>query len=508
MDTLRDKLTALTPEQRALLERKLRQRSALGPTEAAIPRRTRTGPAQMSYSQQQLWFLDQLRPGSSVYNAAFACRLTGELHAATLERAFDRIVERHTVLRSTAALIDGVPRQTVLPQWGSVLTIRDLSGLPESAREAALPQLIDELARRPFDLSRDVLLRALLVQLTDRESVLCHVSHHSAWDYRSRVILYDEIAELYDAERLGRPANLAPLTIQYADFAEWQHDQLQGATFDRLASFWKEQLLGAPRSIELPTDHRRPALQGSQGTKLAYALSPELLRQVRDSARQARVTPYMTLLAAFCVLLWCYTEQTDLCIGSPIAGRNQEETKSIIGFFINTLVMRIRWEGRSTYRELLERTRRVTLDALDHQEMPFDRVVELIRPPRDLSRNPLFQVNFRVATEAPAQLKLVGLEIAPLPTLDTATSKFDLACEVSAFEGGAGYWEFSTELFEESTVRQMGADFQAIIAEVLSKPETPLAELTSVAEIIRRRTSAASRTRLRTGPIARRGSPA
>jgi hypothetical protein len=473
---LKARLGQLTPEQRAALQQRLARKGA--PAVAArIPRRRRAGPAPLSFCQQRLWFLDQLSPGTSTYNVPYAVEIAGGLDVPALVKSLDEIVRRHEVLRTVFASVSGTPVQVVLPKWPAILRTADLRSLPEAGRDAEAVRLLAEEGARPFRLSRDPMLRCLLVRLADERYQFLHVTHHVAWDYRSRVILYDKLAQLYEGFATGHPATLPVLPIQYADFAVWQRQRLQGAEMERLAGYWKHQLADAPASLDLPTDRPRPSVQSLAGAKYFFDLPAVLAEAAQALSRQEGVTPYMTLLAAFKAFLYLLTGQEAISVGSPVAGRDQPETEPLIGFFINTLVHHTKLSGDLTFRQLLARVREVTLGSFTHQEMPFEKLVEVVRPPRDLGRNPLFQVNFRHASAAPPILRLAGLAVEPLQLVDTLTSKFDLALELNTTLGGRSYCEYSTDLFTEATAARLVGEFEAVLRGALARPDLPLAAL-------------------------------
>jgi Condensation domain len=469
-----DRLERLSPGQWALLQQRLAGKGPPAARESSIPRRAGAGPCPVSSCQQRLWFLDQLSPGTSTYNVPYAMRLEGDPNIAALARALESVVERHEALRTVFACVAGTPVQVVLRKWAPVLRVVDLRERPGDDKVAEARRLLEDEARWPFNLARDPMLRSLLVQLSDRECHFLHVTHHIAWDYRSRVILYAELARGYEAFAAGRSMSRPDPPIQYADFAVWQRRRLRGERLERLTAYWQGQLAGVPARLELPTDRPRPPIQSQLGAKYFFDFPPRLVEAAKALSRQEGATIYMTLLAAFYVFLYRLTDQDDICVGSPIAGRDQVETEDLIGFFINTLVLRGRISGDLTFREWIKRVREVTLEAYAHQELPFEKLVEIARPPRDLSRNPLFQVNFRVAAAAPPTLELRGLTVAPLDLIDTATSKFDLAFELSTLPGARSYCEYSTDLFTESTAKRFSAGLLETIEAILSRPEVQL----------------------------------
>jgi Condensation domain len=482
MSGIKERIASLSPEKRAQLEKRLlEQRKAAG---AAKPIRARKegDPSPLSFAQQRLWFLDQLTPGTATYNVAYALRIEGPLEVSALEQALHAIIGRHEVVRTKLVPIRGNPVPVVAKSWSSSLRLVDLRDLPEGAREAEAQRLVIEEAGKPFNFARDLMLRCVLVRLAEEEHVFLHVSHHIAWDLRSKVIFYQELGALYAAIRRGEAPALPELSIQYADYALWQRTLLEGEALEKLAAYWKQQLGGQPDTIELPIDKPRPPAQSLRGKKLALSLPAPLLEACRALARQSGATLFMTLFAAFDVFLYALTGAEDISVGSPVAGRNQVEVEALVGFFINTLVLRVRLAGSGgaaapSFREIIGRARETLLSAIAHQEMPFDKLVELLRPPRDLGRMPLFQVNFRVQGAAAPPLELAGAKVTPLELLDTATSKFDLALELPATDGDRGYWEYSTDLFEEATIARFSAELTDLLAALVAAPDAPFAGL-------------------------------
>jgi hypothetical protein len=481
---LSQRLEALSPAQRALLRQRLAAKGgpAGGPT---IRRRTPADPRVLSFSQQRLWFLDQLTPGTATYNVPFCCRIEGDLDAGALARAAEAVVRRHEVLRTVFLPLKGRPVPALPKAWRLPFRAEDLRGRP--GREAEAEALLRREAARPFDLARDVMLRCLLLRVEEREHVFLHTSHHIAWDLRSKELFYQELSKLYEAEVSGRPATLAELPVQYADYALWQRTWLRGEALARLEDYWKRQLGGAPPHLDLPTDRPRPAVQSLRGAKLPVRVPAGLLEAVRALSLRSGVTPFMTLLAAFKTFLYCRTGQADLCVGSPVLGRQHVETEGLIGFFINTVVLRTQVSPRLTLRELAGRTKQTTLGAVEHQALPFEKVVEVLRPPREAGRMPLFQVNFRLQGPPPAPVRAAGLVFGPPTFIDSGNSKFDLALELPFTPESRGFWEYSTDLFDEATVVQMADDFARLLADVVARPDTPLEEVPAVRDLLGRR---------------------
>jgi hypothetical protein len=474
------KIQQLSPEKRILLQQRLRQ-AGKPDSDTVIPRRTAKDPRFLSFGQQQLWLVDQLSPGASAYNVPYPVRIRGALNVEALHRGLNAVVGRHEVLRTFFVNFKGQPMPVVAKQWSVELREVDLTSMPVDTQNSELARLLKEDAGRPFDLARDLKLRTTLYRLDAEHYVLLHVSHHISWDLRSKVIFYEELAPLYSAFCEGKSCELPELPIQYADFALWQRRHLQGEVLDELVNYWKQQLVGAPPKLELPADHPRPPVQGLRGAKFPMVLSEQLLEQAKKVSRESAVTLYMLLLSVLKVFLLCYTSEEDLSVGSPFAGR-RKETDAIIGMFINTLVLRTRISRDLTFREVMGRVRETTLGAIAHQDLPFEKIVEAVRPPRDLSRNALFQVNFRVQNSAPAALQLAGLQTESLDLVDNDSAKFDLALELPSSPQSRGYFEYNTDLFERDTIARMADDFYALLPALMAEPDVKLRDV----EIVRR----------------------
>ncbi|MFP2913383.1 condensation domain-containing protein, partial [Pyxidicoccus sp. 3LFB2] len=358
------------------------------------PRGDRNSPPPLSFAQQRLWFLDQLQPGSASYNMSAAVRLTGPLDVKALERSFEALVLRHESLRTTFRTEGGVPVQVMAAKpvlaWREV----DLSTLPVSEREAEARRHVSREALRPFDLEAGPLFRPTLLKLSSEDHVLSLVLHHIVSDGWSTGVLVREVGALYDAFSRGQLSPLPELPVQYADYAVWQRGWLRDEVLDAQLGWWKQQLAGAPPHVELPTDFPRPAVLSNRATNLPVRLPRELSAALKALAQREGATPFMLLLAAFQLLLSRYSGQEDVVVGSPIAGRRHAETEGLIGFFVNTLVLRARPEASLSFLEMLRQVRETTLGAYEHQDVPFEKLVEELRPVRDLGRSPLFQALF------------------------------------------------------------------------------------------------------------------
>ena len=357
-----------------------------------IARAVRAGQLPLSFAQERLWFIDQLEPDTAAYNIPHAVRLTGSLQVTALEQSVNELVRRHEVLRTSFVDAAGQPAQQIAPQLVVELPLVDLRSLPESERRVTAERLMREQARRPFDLRHAPLLRVCLLQLSEQQHQFLFTMHHIASDGWSTGVLVREVGTLYPAYVSGGPSPLAELAIQYADFALWQRERLQGEVLDAELSYWRQQLADAPEVLDLPADHARPRLESFRGAAQSFVLSESVSRGLRELSQQSGTTLFMTLLAAFKTLLYRYTGQTDIVVGTPVANRNRVEIEPLIGFFVNTLVLRTQLNGDLSFRELLQQEKEVVLGAQAHQELPFERLVQELAPERSLSHAPLFQV--------------------------------------------------------------------------------------------------------------------
>ncbi|RKI73405.1 amino acid adenylation domain-containing protein, partial [Corallococcus sp. AB049A] len=432
------------------------------------------GPHPLSFAQQRLWFIDQLDPGSALYNMPAALRLTGAVDVPALQQAFDALVERHEALRTTFETVDGEPRQHVHPAPTGVLPVVDLTDLPEDAREAEAVRLASEDALTPFHLDVGPLARLTLLKLGAQEHVLLLCLHHAIGDGWSMGILVREVTALYEAFRQGQPSPLAPLPVQYPDFAVWQRGWFQGEALDAQLAWWKQQLAGAPQALTLPTDKPRPPQRSASGAAFPVRLSPALSEAVEALAQAEGATPFMVLLAAFQTLLYRYSGQDDLLVGTSIAGRRHAETEGLIGFFVNTLVLRARFDGQPSFRRLLAQVRATTLGAYEHQDLPFERLVEAVQSTRDLSRTPLIQALFVLQNVPDAEVRLPELTLRPVE-VDLPTTKFDLDLSLGRTERGfEGVLSYATDLFEPATARRLSEHFLQLLEGAVAKPDAAL----------------------------------
>nr|WP_042178681.1 non-ribosomal peptide synthetase [Kibdelosporangium sp. MJ126-NF4]CEL13334.1 Siderophore biosynthesis non-ribosomal peptide synthetase modules [Kibdelosporangium sp. MJ126-NF4]CTQ99025.1 Siderophore biosynthesis non-ribosomal peptide synthetase modules [Kibdelosporangium sp. MJ126-NF4] len=432
---------------------------------------TRSETAPLSFAQQRLWFLDQLQPGGDEYVIPVALRLRGELDPAALEAALGGLVARHETLRTCFREVDGQPVQVVTASSAPSVERVDLTDVPR----ARATEVVAAAARRPFDLSRPPLLRALLARLAPDEHVLLLTVHHIAADEWSFRIVAREVAELYKAHSTGQ-SPLPDLPVRYADFAVWQRQWLRGEALDQQLKFWRE-ALGGVEPLALPTDHSRPAVRSGRGANHQFSLPAELAAKLVELSRSEGATVFMTLLAAFQVLLGRYSGQDDFAVGTPIANRSQTETEDLVGFFVNTLALRSDLSGDPRFLELLRRVREHALDAYAHQDLPFERLVEEFRPERDLSRTPLFQVMFILANATAEQWQLPGVEAEPFP-LTASSAKFDLTMTVHVSGTALDIdLTYSTDLFDAATIDRMARHFQALLTGIAADPRTRLSQL-------------------------------
>jgi amino acid adenylation domain-containing protein len=443
---------------------------------APIERVSRAEPLPLSFAQQRLWFLDRLAPGSPLYNIPVAVELAGRLDRPALEAAFGEVVRRHEALRTTFRETAGGPVQEIAESIDFALPLVEVHSPQEEHRLSA------EEARRPFDLQRGPLLRAVLLRSSPERHVLLLTLHHIVSDGWSMGVLVRELGALYAAFLAGRPSPLPELAVQYADFAAWQRRHLSGELLEAELAWWRGQLAGMPTALDLPADHPRPAVRSLRGASHAFAIPEEGLAALAGLSRRQGATLFMTLLAGLSVLLHRSTGEEDLGVGTPIAGRTRTETEPLIGLFVNTLVLRIGLSGDPELAELLGRIRETTLSAYAHQEVPFERLVEEVAPERDLSRTPLVQVMLVLQNAPLGPLKLPGLALA-VSERTTETAKLDLACTLTETDRGlAGTIEYSRDLFEAPAIERMAGHLTRLLAGAAADPRRRLSELPLLSE--------------------------
>ena len=481
--TLRTELADRKAEIIAFLHRVQDAGHPIFPPIRLVPRK---GDPPLSLAQRRLRLPDQLELNAPDYNIPVAVRLAGPLCVTALEESINGVIQRHETLRTTFASVNGQTVQIIAPALAlpplvfgprdQRLPTVDLRELPETKREAEARRLATEEARQSFDLARGPLLRTTLLQMGTGEYVLLLTMHHIISDDWSIGILVRELAALYHAFSTGKPSPLPDLPIQYADFAVWQREWQQSRVSDAQLAYWKERLGDAPAVLELPTDHSRLPTQAFRGRRQSLVLPSALTGALEALSQQEGCTLFMTLLAAFKLLLHQYTGQTDIVVGTPITSRNRSETEGLIGFFVNTLVLRTDLSGNPTFRELLARVREVTLGAYSHRDLPFERLVEELRPAQDLSRAPLLRIFFNMLNFVPGEIDLRGLKIEPLSALVVGSpaigAKFDLTLY------GIEHKEYlqldifyNATLFEKTTIVWLLRHFQTLLEDFVTNPD-------------------------------------
>ncbi len=474
-----DRRSSLSAAKLALLRDRLQgvTRAAAGPESelGELNRREEGTAAPLSSAQQRMWFFHELQPASAVYNVPFAVRVKGALNATALTAAIQGILLRHEILRTRIDRSQGVPVQVVGDAPPDAVTEVDLRADP--ARETALQAMLVEECRRPFDLCRDPMLRATLIRLADDEHVLVVVMHHIASDLWSWGIFLRELQTLYRNLLGDAGPELPALPLQYADYARWERDTPASRTTAAQLAYWKQKLAGASPVIDLPADHPRPAEMSFRGALARHALPGALVDELKQLSRREDATLFMTLLAAFKVLIFRLTQQTDIIVGVPTAGRNQPQTEGLIGLFVNTLAVRNDLAGEPEFRSFLHDVKTATLEALSHQELPFDKVIEELRPLRVPGYLPLVQVMFTLQAAVTDGMQLPGLTVTPL-AVDPGTARFDLTLVAEQQTAGVDLvLEYSTDLFEAPTIRRMLGQFQALLEGIVADPRQRLSHL-------------------------------
>ena len=434
----------------------------------------------LSFSQRRLWFLQKLDPNFTAYNIPAIFRIEGDLNISALEKAFREIINRHEVLRTRVVEIDGQPLQQIISPLMVTLPVIDLGHLPEDQAAAEVQQFSADDAHQPYNLQEAPLMRAKLVRLNNEEHVLILNFHHIVCDGSSLIIFYHELATLYEAFLDDKVSILPSLPVQYADYAVWQHERLQGEVLESQLAYWKRQLGTGLTTLNLPTDYERPVVQTYRGARLTKALSEELTKVLKELSRREGVTLFMTLLATLDILLCRYAGQDDIIVGSTIAGRNRPETDGLIGFFINALALRTDLSGNPTFLELLKRVREVCLDAYTHQDLPFEQVVEEINPQRDLSRNPLFQVMFNMADTSERVLTLPGCTVTKLSSADPS-AKFDIVLHAPEVDGRIELAiVYNADLFSERRIINLLNQFTHLLSQIAEDPQRRIDEFSLV----------------------------
>ncbi|MBH8578113.1 amino acid adenylation domain-containing protein [Nostocaceae cyanobacterium CENA369] len=467
---LKNKLLAYKSEILAFLEE---AKNATDSSFEPITSIDRSGELPLSFAQQRMWFLYQLESQSAFYNESLQLRLESVLNLAALEQSINEIIRRHEILRTTFPAVDGKPVQVISPSLIIKSPVLDLQGLAASE----VQQIVTKEARQPFDLSHGPLLRVTLLKLGSESHVLALIMHHIITDGWSMGLFIQELSSLYRALTLDSSVLLPELPIQYGDFTVWQRQWLTEEVQKQQLNYWTQQLAGAPPLLELPTDKPRPAIQTFCGATQQFQIDRNLSEQIKKFSQQSGATLFHTLLAAFVVLMFRYSGQDDICVGSPIANRNRRELESLIGFFVNTLVLRNRIEGNPSFVEFLSQVRQVATSAYTHQDVPFEQVVEALQPERSLSYNPLFQVVFVLENFLLDKVELPDLTLTP-QFVERGTSQFDLTLAVWETKAGLiGSWEYNSDLFEPDTITRMTSHFQTLLAAIIANPHQSIGEL-------------------------------
>jgi amino acid adenylation domain-containing protein len=432
----------------------------------------------LSFAQQRLWFLHQLSPDSTAYNLLEALRLEGALNLVALEQSLTELIRRHEILRTTFPMVDGKPVQRIAPPSTVTWQIEDLQGLSTEEQTAQFRQMAIAAALKPFDLAGEPLVQFTLLKLSPYSYILLLKMHHIIYDGWSLSIFFGELSQLYEAFTQGLPSPLAELPIQYADFAVWQRQWLTGEVLDRQLNYWREQLAGLTPILELSTDYPRPPVQTFQGGVECFQLDRHLTQRLKQLSQESDATLFMTLLAAFLVLISRYSGQLDLVVGSPIANRNSKSVEPLMGFFANTLAFRGNLSGNPSFREFHEQVRQTTLSAYAHQDLPFEMLVEKLQLDRDLSRNPLVQVLFSLQNTPQSSSNLSGLIIENMPLPLDVRARFDLEVNYWEIPGGLeGVWCYNSDLFDATTITRIGEHFQTLLQAIVANQEMRISEL-------------------------------
>ncbi|HEU5228378.1 MAG TPA: amino acid adenylation domain-containing protein, partial [Ktedonobacteraceae bacterium] len=477
-------VTQLTKNKRELLEKYLKNKPQVT-TESSdgITQQRRGDTVPLSFGQENMWLAAQMLPDTPVYNESSTIHLPGQLNVPALEYSLNAIIARHEILRTTFPAIDGTPVQKVHPELKLSLPIIDLRHLPVVEREPEAIRIATERARPCFDLTMLPLLRATLICLDDEDHRLYLTLHHIISDGTIYKIFMPELLAYYTAFLQGVPAQLPSLAIQYADFTLWQRERLQSGALDKQMAYWKRQLAGASASLDLPTDHPHPSVQTHNGKRLYFSLSQELTENIKALARAEGATLYMTLVTAFYVLLYRYSGQTDISIGSTTSGHNRPEIQNLLGHFVNTLVLRANLSGNPTFQELLRHVRDVVLDANTHPDLPFTHLVKELQPERNMAHNPLIQVLLSLAPPQP----LSNGWLITQSDVELGTTKFDIYLSLDDQpDGFDAWWEYNTDLWDEETAWCMSEHWRNLLIGAVAHPQQRIADLPMLDEEERR----------------------
>ncbi|HSN98753.1 MAG TPA: condensation domain-containing protein, partial [Candidatus Nanopelagicales bacterium] len=474
---MRERLDSLSPTRRALLQKLLQNQPQSAKPASTVGARPAGAPPPLSHAQQRLWFLDQLDGASATYNMGGAMRLDGALDASALERSIQDIVARHEVLRTNFVAREGKPVQIISPSVTCHMERISLEALERDVQEAEVERLATEYIQRPFNLTSDHLFRVTLLRLRDQAHVLLLAVHHIISDGWSIAIFFQELCALYEAHASRKVPALMPLPIQYADYAYWQQTSLSRERIAPALDYWRGRLQGAPATLDLPFDRPRPPVQSFQGRKLRFHLDEALTARLMDLRRETGATLFMIMLSGFAIVLSRYSHQHDLVLGTPVANRQMKEVEPLLGFFVNTLAIRLDLSGRPTVRELLARVRESCLGDYGHQELPFELLVEELKPERNLSHSPIFQVMFVLQNAQSDVKRLADLDVSIFDP-EMGTSMFDLTLFIQEKEDGlAGAVEYNTDLFDEATIARFVDHYRTLLTALAAGPERPIADL-------------------------------
>jgi amino acid adenylation domain-containing protein len=480
MQDLSSRISALTPEQRALFESRLKQKGLHAPDAPVIPQRPQSDSPYClpSIDQERLWFIDQLQPGNSAYNIFSASRLRGPLDVDIMRRVVNELVVRHESLRTTFAVVDGQPMQVIAPELKIPLIPVDLASLPEDEREAEALRLTTEDFAAPFDLEKGPLVRIGLIRLADDDYVMHVNMHHTVTDRWSGAIFERETGLLYQALASGQASPLPPLPIQYADYAAWQRERMGGEIYQKQVAYWKRQLAGAPYVLEVPPDYTRPPFQTFKGARVFATYPKSLLDALKETCKREGVTMFMLALAAFKTLLYRYTGQEDVLVGATFANRNRPELDNLVGYLLNLLVFRTNLSGNPTFRELLMRERESAVGAFAHQELPFGKLVQELRPPQDASRNPIVQASL-IYLDFPelTAIEVLGMTAKHL-TIDNRASRFDITLAMTETPSGFEIdIEYPTDLYRRPRMERMTKHLEILLEAIVADAGQRLSDL-------------------------------
>lgn len=487
MASLSERLSALSPQQRTLLEMKLRHGRESSERQQIIPQREARNFCPLSVDQEPLWFVAMLEPKSPAYNLTSASRIRGPLQFAVLNRSFNEVVRRHEILRTTFHAKDGRPYQRIEPVSSFTILRLDLMSLSEDQQQQALQRTIREQSQQPFDLSEWPLFRATLIQFSPTDHAIVTTFHHIITDWWSYDLLWHELTILYKAFAEHKPSPLPDLKIQYADYVLWERQWLQGKNSESQFSYWKKQLAGADFTVRLPTDRPRPPVQTDHGKRQYLDPPVSLWDELRKLCQREKTSLYMTLLAAYFVLLHRYTAQEDIVVGSPYANRNRLETEALMGYFLNLLILRGDISGDPTFLELLHRVRKMTLGAYNNHDVPLTKLLQEFQRERDQSRSPLFQVSYVFTNSWGSGLaQSEGLALTSIE-VDSGVARFDLTLAIRNGEvNPLLIFEYNTDLFNDSTISRMMGHFQTLLESIVAHPEQRVSDLPMLSETERR----------------------